>query len=111
MNPDLTRRPLIHLLALIVLFAPAGCGGGGEGGSQATATEAVTTYYASGRLEATGHVEAGTSIKTGLWIVHHDVAGSPEKWRGWYRDDLIDAAKPWVERNQDGSVRHEAGDR
>lgn len=113
MNPDIIRRPLIHALAIIALLLPAGCGGGGGGGGGAsvTATETVTTYYPSGRIEATGHVLAGTTIKTGAWVVHHDVDGSPEKWRGSYREDAIDTSKPWVERNVDGSIRHAAGDR
>ena len=112
MNTDAIRRPLVHLLAIIIFLASAGCGGGGGGGGpQVTATEAVTTHYPSGRLEANGFVEAGTTIKTGLWVVRHDVDGSPEKWRGWYRDNVIDTAKPWIEHNQDGSIRHESGDR
>ena len=112
MHPDIIRRPHIHLLVIIVLLISAGCGGGGGGGgSHATATEAVTTYYPSGRLEANGFVEAGTATKTGLWVVRHDVDGSPEKWRGWYRDNAIDTAKPWIEHNQDGSIRYDSGDR
>lgn len=112
MITDVIRRTHFHLLAIIVLLASAGCGGsGGGGGSKVTATEAVTTYYPSGRLEANGYVEAGTTIKTGLWVVRHDVESSPEKWRGWYRDGVIDTARPWIEHNQDGSVRYESGDR
>jgi hypothetical protein len=112
MNPAVIRCPLIHVLVIIILLASAGCGGGGGGGgTKVIATEAVTTHYPSGRIEATGYVEAGTTIKTGLWVVHHDVDGSPEKWRGWYRDDAVDTARPWIEHNQDGSIRHESGDR
>lgn len=109
MNTTVIHRLLIHVLAIIVLLVPVGCGGGGD--ASAPATEAVTTYYASGRIEASGQVLAGTAIKTGPWVVHHDVAGSPEKWRGSYRENAIDAAKPWIERNEDGSTRYAAGDR
>ena len=112
MNIPLVRRLLINALVILVLLVPAGCGGGGGGGSSTvTATEAVTTYYPSGRIEATGFVLAGTAIKTGPWVVHHDVVGSPEKWRGSYHQNAIDTAKPWRESNEDGSIRYASGDR
>jgi hypothetical protein len=116
MTTNVLRGPFLHLLALIALLLPAGCGGGGGGdggsaGGGAPASEAVTLHYPSGRLEATGFVLAGTRIRTGAWVIYHDVAGSPEQWRGWYRDDAIDTTKPWIEHNVDGSVRYAAGDR
>jgi len=113
MNRNALTGPFIHTLAICVLLVLAGCGGGsGGGGTPAvTVSDTLTTYYASGRIEATGHVLTGTAIKTGSWVIHHDVDSSPKKWHGWYRENAIDTAKPWTEWNADGSIRYAAGDR
>jgi hypothetical protein len=114
MNRTSIQRPILHTLALATLLLSVGCGGGGGGdggGASVTATETVTTYYASGRIKESGQVLAGTATRTGSWVLHHDVEGSPLQWRGSYRENAIDTGKPWTEWNVDGSVRDAAGDR
>lgn len=94
----------------IVLAVGCGSGGGGGGGTPPAVTAVVLTYP-SGRVMARGFYIAGTTIRTAHWTRYFDADAEPRQWDGDYRDDGIDAAKPWTEWNLDGSVRNDSSDR
>lgn len=108
------RTPVIALALGLTL---AGCGGGGGGGggsgqgATSPATQPVTIFYASGRIEAEGYHLAGTTTRTGHWRIRFDDPSGQVQWEGDYADGVIDASKPWREWNADGSIRVDSTDR
>ena len=101
-------------LILVPLLFLAACGGDDGGSSppaaEQPATTELTTWYPSGRIEASGQVRTGTTTRHGNWAEHFDLDGNPLRWQGSYADGAIDSARPWTEWNEEGSVRVDSTD-
>lgn len=99
----------MYRLSVFMCVLLAGCSGGGDGDASSAAggtqTTAVTLYYPNGRVEATGSVEIGTTIRSGHWNEYFDVADSAPRWDGTYVHGVIDDTQDWTEWNGDRSVR------
>lgn len=105
----------MYRLAIVLSALLAGCSGGGDSAdAPATpvdpSTTAVTLYYPNGRIEATGSVETGTTIRSGHWKEYFDLADSPQRWDGSYKNGVIDDTQAWTEWNSDSSTRVDSTD-
>lgn len=90
---------------ILFILALAACGGASSGtGSGATI---ATITYPSGAVLGTGPVDE-QGRKQGAWTFFFEDGGT--QWQARFVDGVFDAAAPWVEFNDDGSIRYHHSD-